>query len=55
VEFRLETAAGGTLLRLTESGFDQLPGDRRADALRMNEGGCGTQMKRIESHVAQRE
>jgi uncharacterized protein YndB with AHSA1/START domain len=55
VEFRLEKTAGGTLLRLTESGFDKLPADRRAEALRMNEGGWETQMKRIESHVAQHE
>ena len=56
VEFTLEsTAAGGTLLRLTESGFDRLPADRRGEALRMNEAGWETQAKRIESHVAQRE
>jgi uncharacterized protein YndB with AHSA1/START domain len=56
VEFWLErSAAGGTLLRLTESGFDKLPADRGPEALRMNEGGWETQMKRIESHVAQRE
>jgi len=55
VEFRLqETAGGGTLLRLTESGFDRLPPERRIEALRMNDGGWETQMKRIESHVAQR-
>jgi uncharacterized protein YndB with AHSA1/START domain len=56
VEFRLEkTADGGTLLRLTESGFDRLPAERRIEALRMNDGGWQTQMKRIESHVARRE
>ena len=54
-EFRLEQTASGTLLLLTESGFDKLPAERRSEALRMNEGGWETQMKRIESHVAHRE
>jgi uncharacterized protein YndB with AHSA1/START domain len=56
VEFRLEkSASGGTLLLLTESGFDQLPAERRAEAFRMNDGGWNTQMTRIESHVARGE
>lgn len=52
VEFRLEQTATGTLLILTESGFDKLPDERRADALRMNDGGWTEQMKNIERHVA---
>lgn len=52
VEFRLETAEGGTLLRLTESGFDQLPPHRREEAFRMNDGGWTQQMQNIERHVA---
>jgi len=53
VEFRLEpTADGGTLLSLTESGFENIPPDRRAEAFRMNDGGWATQMKSIERHVA---
>ena len=52
VEFRLEEIAGGTLLRVTESGFDRLPaGPRRTEALRMNEGGWTQQMGNIERHV----
>src|SRR5574337_550879 len=47
VEFRLEKTAGGTLLTVTESGFDQLPADRRAEAYRSNEGGWTEQMKNI--------
>lgn len=53
VEFRLESTAGsGTLLTLTESGFDKLPPERRDEAFRMNDGGWSEQMKNIERHVA---
>ena len=51
VEFRLEDSAGGTLLRLLESGFDGLPGARREEAYRMNSGGWAEQMGNIASHV----
>jgi uncharacterized protein YndB with AHSA1/START domain len=54
VEFRLEETASGTLLRVTESGFDKIPSHRRAEALRMNEGGWEEQMKNIDSYVAQK-
>jgi uncharacterized protein YndB with AHSA1/START domain len=52
VEFRLEKTANGTLLRLTESGFDKIPSDRRPEAFRRNDGGWTEQMKNIENHVA---
>lgn len=52
VEFRLQQIPTGTLLLLTESGFDKVPADRRMQALRMNEGGWTRQMKNIEHHVA---
>src|SRR5215831_9094702 len=52
VEFRLEKTANGTLLLLTESGFDKLPADHRLEAFRRNEGGWTEQMKNIESYVA---
>jgi uncharacterized protein YndB with AHSA1/START domain len=52
VEFRLEKTASGTLLVVIESGFDKLPGDRRLEAFRRNEGGWAEQMKNIENHVA---
>jgi uncharacterized protein YndB with AHSA1/START domain len=52
VEFRLEPTAGGTLLTITESGFEKIPADYRADAFRRNEGGWSGQAKNIESHVA---
>ena len=55
VEFRLEkTPSGGTLLLLSESGFDKVPSNRRVEAFRMNDGGWTEQMKNIESYVAQR-
>jgi uncharacterized protein YndB with AHSA1/START domain len=54
VEFRLDKTASGTLLLLTESGFDKIPSHRRAEAFRMNDGGWAEQMKNIENHVAQK-
>ncbi len=54
VQFRLEETADGTLLLLTESGFDKMPSERRLEAFRSNEGGWEQQMKNIESHVAQK-
>lgn len=52
VEFRLEKTPTGTLLLLTESGFDNIPSERRLEAFRMNDGGWTQQMKNIEQHVA---
>jgi uncharacterized protein YndB with AHSA1/START domain len=52
VEFRLEKTANGTLLQLTECGFENVPTGRRLEAFRMNDGGWTEQMKNIESHVA---
>lgn len=51
VEFKLEETAGGTVLYLTESGFDAIPVDKREEAYRRNDGGWMEQMKNIESHV----
>ncbi|MGO9239286.1 MAG: SRPBCC family protein [Bryobacteraceae bacterium] len=53
VEFRLEKTAGGTLLTLTESGFENVPESRRAEAFRRNDGGWAQQMKNIEVYVAE--
>jgi uncharacterized protein YndB with AHSA1/START domain len=53
VEFSLEKIPSGTLLTVTESGFENLPSDRRLEAFRMNEGGWTEQMKNIEKYVAQ--
>jgi len=51
VEFRLEPAAEGTQLTVTESGFEAVPEHRRGEAFRMNEGGWAEQMKNIRAHV----
>ena len=54
VEFTLEKSAKGTLLKVTESGFDKIPSARRLEAFRMNENGWGQQLKSIENYVAKR-
>jgi uncharacterized protein YndB with AHSA1/START domain len=53
VEFRLEPRGDGTLLLVTESGFDAIPAGRLMEAFRMNEGGWEEQMKNIDRHVTQ--
>ena len=53
VEFTLQKTANGTLLTVTESGFDQIPSGRRLEAFRMNDGGWAEQVKNIEKHVTQ--
>ena len=52
VEFLLEPQDGGTLLTVVESGFDRLPPERIAEALRMNERGWAEQLDNIQAHVA---
>ena len=51
VEFRLQPIAGGTLLTVTESGFDKIPSHRRAEAFRMNDNGWAQQVKNIQAYV----
>jgi uncharacterized protein YndB with AHSA1/START domain len=52
VTFTLEDAPGNaTLLKVVESGFDQLPPHRRLEAFRMNSGGWEAQMDNIVRHV----
>jgi uncharacterized protein YndB with AHSA1/START domain len=51
VEFKLEPKGSGTVLVVTETGFDALPKDRAFEAFRMNEGGWEGQMKNIARHV----
>jgi uncharacterized protein YndB with AHSA1/START domain len=53
VEFTLQETAGGTLLRIVESGFDKIPIARRDEAFRMNDGGWGGQINNIAQHVEQ--
>ncbi len=52
VEFSLvATSTGGTILTLTESGFEKIPANRRLEAFRMNEKGWVEQLKNIAGHV----
>ena len=51
VEFRLAPTPQGTLLTVTESGFDQVPSHRRAEAFRMNDRGWTTQIQNVAQHV----
>lgn len=53
VEFMLEDAAGGTLLKIVESGFAKIPSGRRIEAFRMNSRGWAQQLEDIKSHVEQ--
>ena len=52
VEFRLESTATGTLLTVTESGFEDVAEYRRAEAFLRNDGGWAQQIKNIEEYVA---
>ena len=51
VVFALEEVADGTMLTISESGFDRIPLARRAMAFQANEGGWGMVVKLIEQHV----
>ena len=53
VAFQLDEVPDGTKLTVTESGFDQIPIERRAKAFAANEGGWAAQMKLIEKYLAQ--
>jgi uncharacterized protein YndB with AHSA1/START domain len=53
VEFTLEEAPKGTLLRIVESGFSKLPTERRDKAFRMHEGGWSAQLVNIAQHLQQ--
>ena len=47
----LSETAGGTLLKVVESGFDKVPAERRAEAFRMNSGGWEGQLRNITKYV----
>ncbi len=51
VTFDLTPTAMGTLLTITESGFDGIPADRREEALRMNTGGWNAQITNVRDHA----
>jgi uncharacterized protein YndB with AHSA1/START domain len=52
VSFTLEDAAGGTTLRIVESGFDAIPEARRATAFSMNSAGWDGQARNLEKYFA---
>lgn len=52
VLFELEDMDGGTLLKVVESGFDNIPAERRLKAFRMNSRGWDEQMTNIETYLA---
>lgn len=51
IEFRLEPTANGTLLIITETGFDALPDHRRIEAMRSNTEGWNIQAENLSSYV----
>jgi uncharacterized protein YndB with AHSA1/START domain len=53
IVFQLEKAQEGTLLTITESGFDRIPLARRAEAFAANEGGWEAQTQLIQKYLAQ--
>jgi len=52
VVFALSETEGGTLLTVTESGFDRIPLARRADAFEANDEGWSFQLRLVEKYVA---
>jgi uncharacterized protein YndB with AHSA1/START domain len=54
IEFTLQAIGEATELTIVESGFENIPIARRADAFRANEGGWTHQMKLIERYLASR-
>jgi len=51
VTFELEETPSGTMLTITESGFDRIPLERRAKAFTANEHGWTAQAKLLEKHL----
>jgi len=52
VEFLLEDLDQGTRLTISESGFENIPLARRAEAFRMNTEGWGSQIQNIEAYLS---
>ncbi len=53
IVFTIEEKPEGILLTVTESGFDQIPLARRAEAFKANEQGWGLVIKLVEEYIAQ--
>jgi uncharacterized protein YndB with AHSA1/START domain len=54
VAFHLEPVAGGTMVRLVESGFDGIPVERRAQAFEGNSEGWGIVLQTIRQRFEER-
>lgn len=52
VTFELEEASGGTMLTISESGFDAVPLEKRAQAFASNEQGWEIQGRLIEQYLS---
>lgn len=52
IVFELQDVEGNTRLTITESGFDQIPLERRAKAFEANDGGWSKQLHLIEKYLA---
>jgi uncharacterized protein YndB with AHSA1/START domain len=52
IEFELSEAEGGTLLTISESGFDQIPLARRTAAFKANDGGWAMQTSLVAKYLA---
>jgi uncharacterized protein YndB with AHSA1/START domain len=53
IEFALEDAPDGIMLTVSESGFDRIPLERRAQAFTSNDEGWSIMVKLIEAYLAQ--
>ena len=53
VAFELKEEKDGVLLTVTESGFDQIPLERRSKAFAANDGGWTEVMKLLEGYLAE--
>jgi len=53
VVFSLAPTSTGTSLTIVESGFENIPPARLADAFRMNNNGWSQQLSNIETYVSQ--
>jgi uncharacterized protein YndB with AHSA1/START domain len=54
IEFNLKEVAEGVLLTICESGFDEIPIERRAKAFEANNGGWAMQAQLIEKYLEKR-
>jgi len=55
ITFTLDEKESGTLLTITETGFDLIPATRRADALKANDGGWAHQAVLLQKYLSSME